>query len=159
MGAHDEEGMVVLTKEDIPTVYLKEPPKWLKQPSKTLIGIVRGAIGKLPSRKGKWVLVQEVLDLLGDLKNVWIGRRYLLSIMANDNKGRFQIAGTEKDVHSEYIDTAIWPLWIAAAHGHSNKIADEVDDNDLATCWYWGPRPHGIGQRSGLQRHADPGQR
>ena len=136
-GAHDEEGMVVLTKADIPTNYLKQPPKWLHQPAKTLIGIVRGAIGSLPSRKGKWVLVQEALDYLGELKNVWLGRRYLLSIMAFDNKGRFQIAGTEKDKRSGYVDTALWPLWIAAAHGHSNKIAEEVDDNELATCWYW----------------------
>ena len=150
-GAHDEEGMVVLTKADIPTVYLKEPPKWLRQPAKTLIGIVRGAIGSLPSRKGKWVLVQEALELLGELKNVWIGRRYLLSIMAYDNKGRFQIAGTEKDVRSEYIDTAIWPLWIAAAHGHSNKIADEVDDNDLATCWYWDQSRSELGNAAAFQ--------
>ena len=150
-GAHDEEGMVILTKEDIPTVYLKEPPKWLKQPSKTLIGIVRGAIGQLPSRKGKWVLVQEVLDLLGEIKKVWIGRRYLLSIMAYDNKGRFQIAGTEKDVRSEYIDTAIWPLWIAAAHGHSSKIANEVDDNEIATCWYWDQPRSELGNAAAFQ--------
>ena len=150
-GAHDEEGMVILTKEDIPTVYLKEPPKWLKQPSKTLIGIVRGAIGQLPSRKGKWVLVQEVLDLLGEVKKVWIGRRYLLSIMAYDNKGRFQITGTEKDVRSEYIDTAIWPLWIAAAHGHSSKIANEVDDNEIATCWYWDQPRSELGNAAAFQ--------
>ena len=150
-GAHDEEGMVILKKEDIPTMYLKEPPKWLKQPSKTLIGIVRGAIGKLPSRNGKWVLVQEVLDLLGEIKKVWIGRRYLLSIMAYDNKGRFQIAGTEKDVRSEYIDTAIWPLWIAAAHGHSSKIANEVDDNEIATCWYWDQSRSELGDAAAFQ--------
>ena len=148
-GAHDEEGMVILKKEDIPTMYLKEP--WLKQPSKTLIGIVRGAIGKLPSRNGKWVLVQEVLDLLGEIKKVWIGRRYLLSIMAYDNKGRFQIAGTEKDVRSEYIDTAIWPLWIAAAHGHSSKIANEVDDNEIATCWYWDQSRSELGDAAAFQ--------
>ena len=150
-GAHDEEGMVILKKEDIPTMYLKEPPKWLKQPSKTLIGIVRGAIGRLPSRNGKWVLVQEVLDLLGEIKKVWIGRRYLLSIMAYDNKGRFQIAGTEKDVRSEYIDTAIWPLWIAAAHGHSSKIANEVDDNEIATCWYWDQSRSELGDAAAFQ--------
>ena len=60
-----------------------------------------------------------------------------MSIIAYDNKGRFQIAGTEKDVRSEYVDTGVWPLWIAAAHGHWNKIADEVDDNELATSWFW----------------------
>ena len=153
-GAHDEEGMVVLSKADIPTVYLKEPPKWLHRPAKTLIGIVRGAIGSLPSRKGKWVLVQEALqalELLGDLKGVWIGRRYLLSIIAFDNKGRFQIAGTEKDVRSEYVDTAIWPLWIAAAHGHSNKIADEIDDNDLATSWFWDQSREELGGAAAFQ--------
>ncbi|CAE7897698.1 unnamed protein product, partial [Symbiodinium sp. KB8] len=114
-GGHDDEGMIVLAKADIPTVYLKEPPKWLQRPAKTLIGIVRGAIGSLPSRKGAT----------------------FVSIIAYDNKGRFQIAGTEKDVRSEYVDTGVWPLWIAAAHGHWNKIADEVDDNELATSWFW----------------------
>ena len=83
------------------------------------------------------MLVQEALQLLGQLKNVWIGRRYLLSLIAYDNKGRFQFAGTEEDVRSQYVDTGIWPLWIAATHGHSNKIADEIDDNDLAVSWFW----------------------
>ena len=129
--------MVILSKADVPTVYLNRPPKWLERPAKHLAGIVRGAIGSLPSRRGKWVLVQEALQLLGQLKNVWIGRRYLLSLIAYDNKGRFQFAGTEEDVRSQYVDTGIWPLWIAATHGHSNKIADEIDDNDLAVSWFW----------------------
>ena len=66
-------------------------------------------------------------------------------------KDVFLIAGTEKDVRSEYIDTALWPLWIAAAHGHSNKIADEVDDNDLATCWYWDQSRSELGNAAAFQ--------
>ena len=71
--------------------------------------------------------------------------------MAHDNKGRFMIAGTERDVRSEYIDTALWPLWIAAAHGHNDKIADQVDDNDIATRWYWDQTRSEMGNAAAFQ--------
>ena len=57
-GAHDAEGMIAVTKNDIPTGNLAKPPKRLERPAKHLIGIVRGAIGDLPSRGGKWIAVR-----------------------------------------------------------------------------------------------------
>ena len=50
---------------------------------------------------------------------------------------RFQYAGTLDDIRSQHVDTGVWPLWLAATHGHSNKIAEEIDDNDLAVAWFW----------------------
>ena len=68
---------------------------------------------------------------------VWAHAPDLLSLIAYDNKRRFQYAGTLDDIRSQHVDTGVWPLWLAATHGHSNKIAEEIDDNDLAVAWFW----------------------
>ena len=116
-----------------PQLIWTSPQKWLERPAKRLTA----SSGSLPSRNGKCVSVQEALNLLGKLKGCWLGRRYLLSLIAYDNKGRFQYAGTLDNIRSQHVDTGVWPLWLAATHGHSNKIAEEIDDNDLAVAWFW----------------------
>ncbi|CAE7471312.1 unnamed protein product [Symbiodinium microadriaticum] len=56
-----------------------------------------------------------------------------------------------KDKRSEHIDRGVWPLWIAATHGHSNKISSVVDDNDIATSWYMNMSRSDLGDIAAFQ--------
>ncbi|CAE7705038.1 unnamed protein product, partial [Symbiodinium sp. KB8] len=150
-GAHDADDMMIINKTDIPRGHLKQPSKWLDKPGKFLIGVVRGAVGRLPSRNGRWVSLQELLDFVEKQRSCWIGRRWLLSVIAYDNKGRLQMAGSLEDKRSQHVDCGIWPLWIAAIHGHSNKISSVVDDNDIATSWYMNMSRADLGNTAAFQ--------
>ena len=64
-----------------------------------------------------------------------VGTRHILSVVAYDSKGRFNIAGHPDDPLRDFIDTNLWPSWICAWHGHNAKIQSQLEDADLATCW------------------------
>ena len=68
-------------------------------------------------------------------------------------KAGFSLQGALRleDKRSEHIDRGVWPLWIAATHGHSNKISSVVDDNDIATSWYMNMSRSDLGDIAAFQ--------
>ena len=130
------EGMVHILQEAIPRDHL--PPHSLRHSDQThLTGLVRGAKSPFKTRIGKWVQISEVIDVMWKTRHINMGTRTLLSICASDNKGRFILSGhPDADPRGEFIDGGIWPTWIAASHGHSVKIASEIEDSAIAIAWF-----------------------
>ena len=137
MTGHNPEGeeMKTVKRDDIPMTHLQKPPRWVDRVSKWMIGAVRGSNVDSRSRVGKWMRVEELLYQLKRRHDVSIGHRMILSLVAHDNKGRFLLSGYKEDPRNDCIDCGVWPLWISASHGHSNRLKDIVDDSDIATSW------------------------
>ena len=130
------EGMVHILQEAIPRDHL--PPHSLRKNDQThLTGLVRGAKSPFKTRVGKWVQIAEVIDVMWKTRHINMGTRTLLSICADDSKGRFILSGhPDADPRGEFIDGGIWPTWIAASHGHNVKIASQVEDSAIAIAWF-----------------------
>ena len=85
-----------------------------------LTGLVRGAKKKFKNRIGKWIRIDELLDVMWSTRSVNVGTRGILALCAYDSKGRFILSGhPTADPRGEFIDTGIWPIWISASHGHN----------------------------------------
>eukprot|EP00439_Symbiodinium_sp_Y106_P006973 s4624_g1.t1 len=129
------EGMITVLPEVIPLDHL--PRLCLSEKVlHHMTGLVRGAKQKFKSRIGKWIKISELIDVLWRSRQVTVGTRHILAVVAYDSKGRFNIAGHSDDPRRDFIETDVWPSWICASRGRNAKIQDQLVDADIATCWY-----------------------
>ena len=145
------EGMIHILQEAIPREHL--PPHNLQRSDQThLTGLVRGAKSRFKTRIGRWIQISEVIDVMWKTRHINMGTRTLLSVCADDSKGRFILAGhPDADPRGEFIDGGIWPTWIAASHGHNVKIASQIDDSAIAIAWFSGEERAVLGDTAAFQ--------
>ncbi|CAE7890840.1 GIP, partial [Symbiodinium necroappetens] len=139
----EHEKVITIKQPDIPMDYILKPPRFVDKVSKWIIGVVRGSILECRSRMGKWIRLEELLFLLKRKHNVVIGHRMFIAVVAYDNKCRYLLAGHSEDPRNEFVDGGVWPIWVSASHGHSERIRGEMDDASIATKWL-DPRRRGI---------------
>ena len=54
-------------------------------------GLIRGSKQQMQSRVGKWVPIQELIDVLSKTRRVNIGTRGIIGLVAYDNNGRLSV--------------------------------------------------------------------
>ena len=132
--------MIIVSRDEIPKENLAKPPAWNDRISKWLIGTARGSKFKTNSKPASGLLYLSFLIFSAESdKPGSVVDGFCQSSPAQQRKADSSVQGPRTIGGMAWLIVAFGPYGfvpVTASHGHSAKIADQADDNEIATAWF-----------------------